>query len=89
MIRDISKIPLTPGNKGKDCLGNGRHYNKKGELIECCCDECSHLVCCTTENYKKLCNKCIDFRCPRCKRKLLCFFKNIILFFTYFFTRIF
>ena len=46
MIIDITGIELTPGNGGKDCLGNGEHVDEKGNLIECCCDECDYLICC-------------------------------------------
>jgi len=41
MIIDVTGTELTPGNQGKDCLGNGKH-----EGIECCCDECSYMLCC-------------------------------------------
>lgn len=33
MIKDISGIFLTPGNYGKDCLGNGEHFDNFGKLI--------------------------------------------------------
>ena len=35
-----------PGNGGKDCPGDGRHRDKRGKIIECCCDECDFLICC-------------------------------------------
>ena len=28
MIIDVTGIPLTPGNFGKDCKGNGKHYDE-------------------------------------------------------------
>lgn len=52
---------LTPGNAGRDCLGNGAHYNPKGELIAVCCDECDYQICCTKDDdemSRKLCGEC-------------------------------
>ena len=49
MIIDITGIELTPGNNGKDCLGNGHHFDENGKPIECCCDECDYLLCCLSE----------------------------------------
>ena len=49
MIIDITGIELIPGNSGKDCPGNGEHYDENGELIECCCDECDFYLCCIGE----------------------------------------
>ena len=40
MIIDITGVQLTPGNLGKDGLGNGKHKD-----IDCCCDECDYLLC--------------------------------------------
>lgn len=40
-------MKLIPGNYGKDCPANGFHADEDGELIECCCDECDYLMCCT------------------------------------------
>ena len=65
MIIDITGIELTPGNDGKDCLGNGEHFDKQGNLIECCCDECDYLLCCASDNTN--CIECNDFSCPRNK----------------------
>lgn len=62
MIKDISGIFLTPGNYGKDCLGNGEHFDNFGKLINCCCDECDYLICCLFETN---CIECIDSDCPR------------------------
>ena len=59
MIIDVTGIELTPGNDGKDCLGNGEH-----EGVECCCDECDYYLCCTREDYRNMCVSCIDFDCP-------------------------
>ncbi len=50
MIVDISGIVLTPGNYGEDCMGNGKHFDDDGNLIECCLDECDYLICCTEES---------------------------------------
>ncbi len=46
------KIQLSPGNYGKDCLGNGKHFDNKGELIECECDECNFMLLCIDKNFK-------------------------------------
>ena len=62
MITYVTKIKLTPGNWGKDCLGNGKHYDEMGDLIECCCDECDYLMCCV---YESRCKKCNDEQCVR------------------------
>ncbi len=45
-VFDITGVELT-SEKPEECLGNGKHYDKNGELIECCCDECDYLVMCT------------------------------------------
>ena len=58
MIIDVTGIELTPGNLGKDCLGNGEHG-------ECCCDECDYYRCCINKNFRKECKKCTDTDCPR------------------------
>ena len=62
MIIDINTTELTPGNYGKDCLGNGRH-----EDAECCCDECNYMLCCVSENFSVMCVSCEDLACPRKK----------------------
>lgn len=62
MIKDISGIFLTQGNYGKDCLGNGEHFDNFGKLINCCCDECNCLICCL---FGTNCIECIDSDCPR------------------------
>ena len=60
MITDITGIVLTPGNGGKECLGNGEHPG-----IECCCDECDYMRCCLTERAADACLSCKDPDCPR------------------------
>lgn len=65
MIIDVTGIKLTPGNFGKNCLGNGRHRNIKGKLLECCCDECGYMLCCLNKEWKKECLNCTDTDCPR------------------------
>lgn len=55
MIIDVTGIELTPGNNGRNCLGNGQHSDKNGNTIECCCDECDYMLCCLCdEDYKEL-----------------------------------
>ena len=65
MIIDLTGIELTPGNNGDDCLGNGRHIDDNGEIIECCCDECDYMMCCA---YECDCENCNDERCDRNKK---------------------
>ena len=77
MIRDVTGTKLTPGNFVKDCLGDGRHFDKKGKRIECCCNECGYLLCCTEEDFEKACGECVDLRCPRCKNKISAFFRFV------------
>jgi len=60
MIVDITGTVLTPGNGGKDCLGNGFH---KG--IECCCDACDYFLCCFEKYEPEECRYCQDVDCPR------------------------
>lgn len=65
MLIDITGIEITPGNLGIDCLGNGLHKNNDGEIIECCCDECDYLLCCTESNILSQCHTCTEQNCPR------------------------
>lgn len=51
-IIDVSGVKLTPGNMSI-CLGNGEHLDEKGNLIECCCDECDYLVLCLENEEKR------------------------------------
>lgn len=46
MITDVTGVPLTPGNEGEYCLGNGKHKDVFGDLIDCCCDECDWFLEC-------------------------------------------
>ncbi len=62
MIIDITGIELTPGDNGNYCKGNGEHFDEQGNLIECCCDECDYLLCCTSDNVN--CSECTDYECP-------------------------
>jgi len=52
LMADIEKnrIALTPGNGGRDCLGNGEHAG-----IGVRCDECDYLMCCFEDD---LCERC-------------------------------
>ncbi len=63
MIIDITGIELTPGNNGENCKGNGKHFDEVGNPIECCCDECNFLICCTKGNFN--CDECTDTECIR------------------------
>lgn len=59
MIIDITGTVLTPGNCGKDCLGNGLHPK-----FECCCDECNYFLCCLESHDPSECLRCKDPDCP-------------------------
>lgn len=59
MIIDITGTILTPGNLGKDCLGNGKHIG-----IECCCNECDYMLCCLETHDYSQCSTCNDKNCP-------------------------
>lgn len=67
MIIDVTGIELTPGNNGEDCKGNGKYLDENGNPIECCCDECDYLLCCTSDNVD--CNECLETDCPRKVKK--------------------
>ena len=60
MIIDITGTVLTPGNGGKDCLGNGMQKD-----IPCCCDECDYMQCCLLDRKQEDCFRCGDKDCPR------------------------
>lgn len=64
MLIDVTGIILTPGNMGKDCVGNGQHFDDNGNLIECCCDECDYMMCCINKINKEKCRNCPVFDCP-------------------------
>ena len=63
MIIDINGTILTPGDFGENCLGNGEHLDEKGNLIECCCDECDYMICCNS--VENDCSNCFDFYCSK------------------------
>ena len=80
MIIDVTGIELTPGNGGKDCKGNGRHFDENGNTYECCCDECDYMLCCIDESWGwaasdylasydisglRDCKICAEMECPR------------------------
>ena len=46
MATDVTGILLIPGNNGDNCFGNGKHTDKNGTIIECCCDECDYFLDC-------------------------------------------
>ena len=48
MIRDVTGIELTLGYNEKYCIVNGEHTDENGIPIECCCDVCDYLQCCTS-----------------------------------------
>ena len=64
MIVDVTGTVLTPGNGGRECLGNGTF-----EGYECCCDECDYFMCCFENQDSVLCRTCRDADCPFSKKK--------------------
>lgn len=64
MIVDVTGTPLTPGNNGRDCLGNGTHVDENGQPIECCCEECDYYLCCTDPSFCRQSPDCWETRCP-------------------------
>ncbi len=65
MIIDITGTVLTPSKNGKDCLGNGQHYDSQDRKIACCCDECDYMLCCWNTPAPKQCATCTDTNCPQ------------------------
>ncbi len=66
MIIDITGTILTPGNRGKDCLGNGERRD-----IECCCDECDYALCCLENHDPSECLRCKDRHCPHAENGIV------------------
>lgn len=64
MIVDEKNIKLIPGNEGRDCLGNGSHVDKEGDIV-CLCDECNYMMCCFPEYGGEDCYNCSEEECPR------------------------
>ena len=60
MLVDVTGVMLVPGNGGRDCPGNGEH-----DTIECCCNECDYLLCCTENPNENWCLSCQNKDCPR------------------------
>lgn len=71
MIIDFTGVELIPGNLGKDCPGNGMHYDENGDIIECCCDECDYMLCCCEIDHHKRCRICDDPDCPHASQELI------------------
>ena len=63
MIVDVTGTILIPGNRGKDCPGNGERVDSAGNLI-LCCDECDYMLCCFWEYDAERCKQCADPECP-------------------------
>ena len=63
MMINEDKIPLMPGNHGKDCLGNGNFYKYEDGQGMCLCDECDYMMCCFEQ--EEDCQNCKDDNCPR------------------------
>lgn len=59
MIIDITGTVLTPGNMGRNCMGNGTNPE-----AECCCDECDYMMCRMEEHDPMECLSCNDRNCP-------------------------
>ena len=65
MLIDVTGTEITPGNGGKDCLGNGEHFYESGEWVECCCEECDYMMCCVEFTSVRICLRCKELNCPR------------------------
>ena len=57
-IIDITGTELTPGNGGKNCLGNGTHPG-----IEICCDGCDFFLRCYEIGCMNCCLNCTGVGC--------------------------
>lgn len=68
MIIDVTGTILIPGNDGKECYGNGMHFDWRGNPIECCCDECAYMMCCMEEHNPNECKNCADSECPNVQK---------------------
>ena len=68
MIENENGIPLTSGNGGRNCLANGRFFDKQGKPIESCCDECDYLMCCVGDYTDADCRVCDDPFCPHSQK---------------------
>ncbi len=64
VLIDVTGVVLLPGAFGRDCCGNGSHFASNGDAIECCCDECDYLKCCTDDDWQILCRECGNADCP-------------------------
>ena len=53
-----------PGDGGKLCRYNGRHYSVFGNKIECECDGCEDILCCVERVGREKCGRCRDVFCP-------------------------
>ena len=53
-----------PGDGGKLCRYNGRHYSVFGNKIECECDGCEYILCCVEMVGREKCGRCRDVVCP-------------------------
>lgn len=60
MLPATATIFLCPGDFGSSCPGSG---DTPG--VECCCDECDYLLCCTSADWRQHCPGCPETDCPR------------------------
>ena len=44
-----------PGDGGKLCRYNGKHYSVFGHKIECECDGCDYILCCVEMEGREKC----------------------------------
>lgn len=68
---ELDNTYLTPGNAGRDCLGNGRCYDEDGNMYECACGECDFGLCYMVRTWEKHCSCCSNEACPRYKESTL------------------
>ena len=53
-----------PGDGGKLCRYNGRHYSVFGNKIECEPHGCEYILCCVEMVGREKCGRCRDVFCP-------------------------
>ena len=53
-----------PGDGGKLCRYNGRHYSVFGNYLESECDGFEYILCCVEMVGREKCGRCRDVFCP-------------------------
>ena len=61
---EITTSRYLPGDEGRLCRYNGKHYTVFGGKIECECDGCDYAMCCLEMEGREKCRRCRDAACP-------------------------